>query len=360
VAARDEYQPLLREIQTKNRDRVDRLHTLLEREQASRLEAIEAQRAQAPAAPAEDGEVDPVAQEVERFALAEQLRLRAADQMDQVTIALAAEHTGADWARVAETAGLAVESLDALRSLFFSIVEHVRALAEDQLDLTDRTREAIALAATEQDGDEDERGPETRARGDALAGEQQALGGRGGALADVLIGQAEAIAEGGAAPAQPGVDPSAGSEAAEDPAARMRRAAEHVAAAQLAMGDAETTLRATSGPLLPAEEAQTLALESLREALELLSPSPPPEQGDSSEQQQEQQPSPQDSESEQSESPDSGRDAEAEASDDSEAQPQDGDPSQLLQGVRDREAERRRARERDRERLRSQPVEKDW
>ena len=117
------------------------------------------------------------------------------------------------WPRVSEAATRATKHLDAIRTLFFSIAEHVQKLAQDQIDVRDRTQDVIALSVTEsppsgesvtpesseeaadaaestgvsdaESKSESElapepRGPETLIRSQALAGEQQKLEARGG------------------------------------------------------------------------------------------------------------------------------------------------------------------------------------
>jgi hypothetical protein len=138
------------------------------------------------------------------------------------------------------------------------------------------------------------------------------------------------------------------------------------------MQEAVETFADDRKPLPPAAEAQGVARDELRKALEILSPPPPesppeppkqdPESG------QDEAPSESDqSEKEQAgdaeqEQPEAGGDEGASASEDQlEQSPESQDPAQLMQGVRDREAERRQSNERKaREQRRSAPVEKDW
>ena len=137
---------------------------------------------------------------------------------------------------------------------------------------------------------------------------------------------------------------------------RIRKAAEHIALAQLAMVDASESLEAETEPLAPAQDAQTLAVDELNAALALLSPPPPPpEQGD---QEQDESQSEDDSQEdgEEEEQGDGGAEASPE---DAEEESMD-DLSQLLQGVRDRDAERRREQDREEQRRRTEPVGKDW
>ncbi|MAG30829.1 MAG: hypothetical protein CL908_08070 [Deltaproteobacteria bacterium] len=352
--SRGEYAERLSSLQTQNLERVGRLDVLLDREQAKRLAELAAEAQQeAGAAPAPDPSADPAEVERQRFELADQLLGLAAAAMVEVQDGLGSngDRGLADWPRVQEAAGRASERLDAIRSVFFTIAEHVRKLAVDQTDLGDRTRDAIALAVAEDPSSASARGPETRARASRLAADQRALEGRGGSLADALFVRAEELARQPQAEAE-----AAAGGATEGEDARMRRAAEHVAAAQLSMGDAGETLEDEAAALAPAGEAQALAVEELMKALALLSP-PPPESQEGEDSQQEQQQGGDESESggesQQAEQQAAAAEAEAESE-------EMGDASQLLQGVRDREAERRRERDRREQRRRSQPVEKDW
>jgi hypothetical protein len=362
----------LAELQSKNSMRGLRLADLLERERSDRIARLEAE-SEPDEAPSDGASPDLVELEGRRFDLANQLLTLALDAMQEATDSL--DDTGGldapDWAAVSEAAKRAEGHLDAIRTLFFSIAEHVKKLAIDQLEVRDRTRDVTALSVTEtppaldaespeatntmdaEDGSDLElRGPETLTRTRQLFGDQQELEARGGEIADALFVQAEEMGQQSAENATP----EAGAE--RD---RIRRAAEHVASAQLAMQDASESLEAESAPLAPVQDAQTLAIDELNQALQLLSP-PPPEDSKSEQ-----------DESEQGE--DSGQD-ESESDDESGgggdqgaspgAEPQDAgkesmdDPSQLLQGVRDRDAERRRERDRNNQRRRSEPVDKDW
>ncbi|MEZ4331697.1 MAG: VWA domain-containing protein [Myxococcota bacterium] len=378
-------------LQEKNRARATRLEALLGRERAR----AQAARAAADSAGAETGqtsapptgEADANDALAQRFDRATSLLAEAEAAMDDTRTGLAARSGSGepDWARVAPPATRAAERLDALRQLFFSLVEQLERLARDQVDLGDRTREALALDVAE--GVES-----TRVRADALATEQGALETQAGAIADALLARATAAAsdEGSTPGAQGGsatVSPSAGPDADT-----LRRAAELVATAQLSMRAAASDLDDEARPLEGVPPVQEDASASLREALALLSPPPSESEPDASEQdsgagrdessdsaQQGEDPGASD-QGEQGDRPDdgaseadardggsdeqggaAGADAAAQAGEDRRGLPGARDPAQLLQGVRDREAERRETAERRaREQRRSAPVEKDW
>ncbi len=387
--ARDEFAVVA--LQEKNLARALRLEGLLEGEERKRLAELEGAEQGAAPAQGEEGVATPVERERQRFDLARQRLALGSGAMMEVTDALSLGEGGsaADWPVANEAAQRASLHLDAIRTLFFSIAEHIRQLALDQVEVRDRTQDAIALSASEspslapspspspsmtedqraaQDGSQGEekqegqaaqraeqaaatRGPETLARTSELAENQDELEVRATAISDALFVQAEGLAE---APTDE-AGPEAGAEGV-----RIRKAAEFVASAGLSMGDAFETLNGEAAPLPPAQEAQSLAISDLQKALELLSPPPPPPEDQPSEDQQ----SEEDEESEQGDSPqdDEGEGEGGESGADPEERPEQGmdDPSQLLQGVRDREAARRRDRDREEQRRRSVPVEKDW
>lgn len=397
-ALRDDALPALAALQAKNRARATRLETLLERERAQAESALaaaadagEGSAAPTPTPPAAAMAGDPEAARAalaQRFERADALLAEAAEAMDGVRAGLArrVDAQGPDWPAVGTVASRAADRLDALRLLFLSLVEQLERLAREQVDLGDRTRETVALAAAE-DGapaDATTRSEATQKRATALAAEQGGLEARAGSIADALLAQAEAAAQGSA--------PQAPSGSGSD-ADTLRRAADLVATAQLSMRDAGATLEDATRALAGAPPDQESASDSLREALALLAP-PPSEpssdssksdssrdqdeqsesgeqQGDASRQQDESgsdgsageegAPSQPDAAEQAGPLDESGADAAAQASEDRSAPPGARDPAQLLQGVRDREAERREANEqRARERRRSAPVEKDW
>ncbi len=370
LALRGARAPDLAALQARNRVRATRLESLLASERETQLAALASPD---PAVPAEEGAApppppDPAKREAleQRFVRAQDLLAQAAAAMEEAEAAFGtgAARQSADWPRIDESATLAAERLAAIQNLFLSLVEQLQRLEREQVDLADRTGNAIALAAT--DTPPGQRGPETRGRIEAVDSEQQELETRAGAIADALVAGSEAApakAEGeGGDPATPDRD-------------TLRRAADHVATAQLAMQEAVETFADERKPLPPAAQAQGVAREELRKALEILSPPPPetppeppkqdpesgedeaPSESDQSEQAQQEQAG--DTEQEQ---PEAGGDEGASASEDQlERSPESQDPAQLLQGVRDREAERRQSNERKaREQRRSAPVEKDW
>ena len=327
-------------LQSKNLERAARLGTLLGRERENTLAAAAQAAAQAGAPGSNEGAEESAANEKARFDAADALLAAAEGEMEAAGLGFAAN--ALDWGGSGAHAATARDHLEQLRMLFLSLIEHLQALAREQVDLADETNQTAALSAPEAD-------PQATAdRAAALGVEQGGLETRAGAIADVLLEQSEATAPEGADPQQ-----------AEDAQARTRQAAEHVASAQLAMREAKAGLEAEAPSFGTVVPAQTVAIEELMKALELLAPPPPPEdpQGDDQNEQEESD-SEGGEEREQPEGGDEGQGSRENGAAEAEAGPED--PGQLLQGVRDREAERRLDREREAERRRSQPVDRDW
>ena len=380
AARRDAAAMPLAAEQRRNCERAVRLEALLAAERESALQTLAAGEADAADPSADPARIEALEQ---RFARAGELLREAAAAMEEADAgfggARAAGGTGRDragrpdWSQIAPAAARATAALDALRMLFSTLVEQLQRLEREQTDVADRTGDAIALAAAE--AATPARGPGTRARVEALDGEQRKLEARAGTIADALVvesdraaaAEQDEVAAGGAVPAAAGGAPDSKT---------LRRAADHVATAQLAMQEASGIFADVRVPLEPASAAQAAARDALRRALELLQP-PPPESPEN--------PPPDASREDGGSDGDAGggedqpqdegaggpppapeseiaEDESAGASEDPGAKPAEGlDPAQLLQGVRDREAERREANERkSRERRRSAPVEKDW
>ena len=244
----------------------------------------------------------------ERHALAEALRGQALDALESASRALVSgEAAGVP-------AGLALERLEELRRLFFSIVEHLQELLAEQTDTHDQT----ATLQVE---------PDT-APPLGLIGERQVAHARTGeALGEALAAQTDAArGEGSEEAAQSMADATREVRAGS---ARMRGAAATVSAA----AEAAQTM---SPYLEPALDDQVGAIGHIESAIRLLRP-PSQEDGDSGEGQQQQ---------------------EAAAEPEPTEQMSRRQALQRLQAVRDREAERQRRRQRDS--APPEPVERDW
>ena len=211
-------------------------------------------------------------------------------------------------------ARLALERLETLRRLFFSIVEHLQELLAEQTDTHDQT----ATLQVE---------PATAPPLGFVAERQSAHARTGAALGEALAAQTDAArgdenAEAAENIAQATQEVRAGT-------GRMRGAAATVSAAAEAA-------QSMSPHLEPALADQVAAIGHIENAIRLLRP-PSPEDGDSGEEEHQQ---------------------EAQAQPEPSEQMSRRQALQRLQAVRDREAERQRRRQR--EPAPPEPVEKDW
>lgn len=312
-AALPEFLPALHAATQKNLKRAERLGGMLNDEA----------RALASTAPGADGEEEPDAEALEtqrqRLEAAESLLGIVKGEMRDALESLGGEDTAtakADFAAAAEHTRRAVQYLESLRRLFFSIVERIREIAEDELEIADATQDAAALAS-----DTDP----VQAHG-PLIPRQRSLSARTEAMAFALEEQSRQL-------------PSPEADTAQDTSERLRLAAEHLLFAQDSMDAVVTSLEAQPPGFDQARDDQDSALTDLAKALEQLVP--PEQRHDPDEQNQD-------------------------GSGDGQSQPEEGgrgeqemDPAQLLQSVRDREAQRREERE-HRGESGYETVEKDW
>jgi hypothetical protein len=245
--------------------------------------------------------------------------------------AAAAETSPAiDWQPARTAVHTAVEKIEDLRRLFFSVIEHLQELARRQIELGDSTEEVAALAAAAPDKDyADRAGP--------LGARQQTLSHTAGPIADALREQSQ----------QP-LPPEAQGQVPEDFPQRLAQAADQVDIARSQMDAAEQGLSVNPPAFPKVREQQNAALAALAEALRLLQPPQQQEQQQQQDEQQQQQDQQEQDQQQQQQG----------------AQQQQGgqeaaDPAQLLQGIRDREAKRRADKEKA-ERQKYDPVERDW
>jgi hypothetical protein len=317
-AARSEYLPALRELQSHNLARAERLGEKLEAA-ASAPPAL----APGPDGSPPDAEAQQIAQQ--RLDLAGQLLTLALARMDDVKRALGAGGA-AQWSTALEGSRAAVGHLETMRRLFFTIVEELRELTQQQLDLADATQDAAALADPASD--------DHLARVGPLAPRQMELAGQAGIIANALAEQSDQA--GGV------VDEEADS---AETSRRLRQAGEHVLLAQIEMEGAAAWLGEDPPQLEPTPARQSAAIGELEQALALLVPPEQREQQDDSDS------------SESSDPSESGEGKDPQSEPESPSEP--ADPAQLLQAVRDREAQRQHERE-QRGTAGHDTVEKDW
>lgn len=322
---------------TRNLDRMRRLQGLFDDE----LQTLDAQAAQAAQAgqgatpggmPGQDAmSPEQIEAAKQQYQQAQALRQQAQDALDRLAGAVqdAGSGTAAQAGEVQEAAAQAMEHIEALRRLFFSIIEHLKELHEAQTETHDRTASGTGL------------------EGEALAGHlgplvdaQRGHAELGGALAQALAEQADAAAQ--APAAQPGQGGHGGDP--QEAAQRLAQAAQEVQEANAQMGsaagmmskDAENATQ-MSIDMSPTLDAQQAAMEHLAEAIRLLQPPQQQQQDQQDQQQQDQQQQQQDQQQEVSRQ----------------------QAQRRLQEIRDREAERQRQKDRQK-RFTPEPVEKDW
>jgi len=322
-----EYAQVLGLLQHKNIERSDRLGGLLG---AKRQELLSTHEQEDAAGGSDESGREAREKELEQLDLADGLLALIDSAMASATESLAA--LGASGSALEESrahVASAQRGLEALRRLFFSVVEHIQDAAQQQIELSDRTDESSAL---EGDRQADALGP--------LSTRQAELAERSEQIADALHQQSFAD------PSELlGPEAAADEAAAQDATRRLTEASELVLLASEAMKVAGEELAFEAPGFESIRAQQITAVEKLVEALAVLQP--PQEQQDPGQQdqqqeqeEQQQQPQPQPDEQQPEEQP-------------------TGDPSQLLQSVRDREAERHRRRSEQTQRSNDQ-VDKDW
>ena len=275
----------------------------------------------------------------ERREQAEALRVRALTGLSTLAGHLAAVAEGGPPPEAARAAADdALQAIDALRRLYFSVVEHLQALRQEQADTHDQTATVQFEASTDASAAVVSQLAPVAER----QGQHQQLG---DALATALAQQADAARETAAAAAAvpPGGEAS-DSDAAErfaTAAAELRQATGRMASAQAVLAEAAARAGAMSPELEPALDDQQAALDHLDAALLALAP---PDGGQHQQNQ--------------GRGGDDGNDdavpPQADAASEAMSQRQ---ARRRLQAIRDREAERQRRRAGASER---DPVEKDW
>jgi hypothetical protein len=319
-----ELLPTLTDLQKRNLARGPRLASMLEEARAALARSSGAGHAGGNGKGGDDKQER--AARAQRLEIASTLRDKAFDAMKGAAKALGASDANAATSKVDE----ATRHLEALRRLFFTVVERLREALRQQVELDDDTQKVAALE-------------EAKKRPAALA----PLGERQGALRKHVVGIAVALQ------AQAAQDPSAVAGRKPDPkskaeAARrsetLKRAGALVGEGAKSMGTAHDGMRAAPPDLDAVRKAQDDATGKLAKALALLQPPPrtkrKPKGGKGQEK------------------PKPGKRKKEEGKKGDEKQPE-ADPARLLQAVRDREARRQREKSR-RKHGGYTPVEKDW
>ena len=227
----------------------------------------------------------------------------------------------------------AVEHLQGLRRLFYSIVEHLRETAERQAELNDETE---ATRTLNQDQPASERlGP--------FVSRQRDLANISGEIANALHAQAQQEPP-------PAADPNSNTplqQQAHDAQAMTRQfeqAAELVDQASEKMQTVIENMDVEEPGFEEIRKDQDEAFNKLIEALALLQPPQQQQQPDQQQEQQQQQ----------------GEDEQEQEQEDQQNEQQNVDPRRLLQAVRDREAQRRREKAKQQQPAGYSAVDKDW
>ena len=304
-----------------NAERLERLANLLAKESGKMNQAAMQQNGQQ-GAPNEEQ----LQQIQQKFEYAEQLRsdaLKAIQRM-QSKVAKPAE-TGVDenvvpsnieqavWGDLTGDAEIAQKSLEQLRILFFTIVEHIQELLKQQTSTLDQTTD---IASSTTDELEIKLPPVIdRQRIHEITSDQ---------LAEALTEMAkQAQQQAGQMPQQNGQ---------QNPATLYAQAASELQVASTSMRQAQTDLQNEKHLFTEAIEQQNIAIEHIQKALEILQP---PQQQNQQQQQQQQQ---QEQKKEQKMSKEQA--------------------DKKIQQIRTRDQERRKSKERDGSGMPT--VEKDW
>lgn len=331
---------LVRDGAAKNLDRLTRLEGLFDDELALLdQQAQQAQQAGQGAGQAQPGaapgqpDADKLEAAREQYRRAKELRQSATDALTRMQAAVDATAAGrAKPAAALAAAEEAMTHIEELRRLFYSIIEHLKELLQNQTTTHDGASSA-GVASSDQ----------LLTLLGPLIDAQQGHAAMGQALAEALAAQADAAAAAGQQ-----ADPATGAQPDPEAAQRLAEATEETRQATADMSTAARLIdeagkqAATMSPdLAPILEAQQSAMEHLENAIRLLQPPQQDQQPDQQEQQEQQQDQQQQQQQQQ----------------DQEVSQQQA--QRRLQGVRDREAERMRDKRR-KERFTPEPVEKDW
>ncbi len=362
---KSEYAASAAELQRTNTARGAHVDRELKEEQAAAEAAVAAKAAEQQQAQAQQGQGQPPAeapaqgpdpeQEKQRLELAATYLTAARGALDEASSkldalsqeasskgdALPAESWQPSQAAVKE----AIERIEDLRRLFFSVIDHLKELAQRQLELGDQTEETSAMASAAPDKDWSEKaGP--------LGARQQTLSNNAQPIADALREQAK----------QP-IPPEAKGKVPEDLPQRLGEAATHVDTARSSMDSAVQSLGINPPGFADTRSAQTTALQELAAAIQLLTPPEQQKQDQDKQDQQKQDQKNQDQKKDEQKKEDQQQQQGGQQQPGGQKAKQEDkektDPAQLLQGIRDREAERRASKDKA-EKQSYEPVEKDW
>lgn len=352
-----EYLPLTAEMQDKNLKRVPRIGNMIstqlfelidKKEQAQQASQTPGQapipgQPSVPQPGAEQASLEQLESEEKRLKEADQLQLQLQSEFREARDKLQEAATGSfgdeavAMAQARTSVVKAKETVETLRRLFFSIIDHLKETARKQMELSDETNDVVTLADTNSaDVTASKMGP--------LSSVQQSLGVTSGAIADALLKQADSMEQNPPAQQQQGQgqDPQEKIQNYRDAASLVTEAQSDMNKAVDAMASESESITNETAYHKIASKQQT-ATERLVEAIKLLEP--PQEKQDQDQDQEQQEQDQQEQEQ--------GEPEEAQESQER------GDYDEMLQGVRDREKKRRDEKEEKRQHG-YEPVEKDW
>ena len=237
----------------------------------------------------------------------------------------------AAWTELSGDAEIAQKSLENLRILFFTIIEHVQELLKQQSETLDKTTDVASAPAEE-----------LEMRLYPVIDRQRTHELTSDKLAEILTKQAEEIRNQAAqgAQAQGGQDPG-------EIAQRYTQAASELQVASTAMRQAQSDLQNDQHLFTEAIEQQNQAVEHIRKALEYLQP---PQQQQQQQQQQDQQNQDQQQQQQEQQKQDQQKQDQQKMSKEQ--------MEKKIQQVRSREQDRRKAKEKSGAGMPT--VEKDW
>lgn len=267
LISRAQQREVLAPALSENVERLERLAFLLAREASQAAEkASQGVQGQAPS----EEEKQKVQQ---MFEYAETLRQNAQNAMGRMAQQVAASPEegvdetvmpttpeAAEWSALSGDVEIAQKSLEELRILFFSVIEHIQELLRQQSTTLDDTTDASTLLEEEQT----QKIPVIldRQRMHELTSDK---------IAEVLTQQAESIRNQGAQGAQSGVDPN-------EMAQRYTQAASELQVASTAMRQVQADLQTDERHFDDALEQQAQAVAHIQKALEYLQPPQPQQQ----------------------------------------------------------------------------------
>ncbi len=291
LLSRAQQREYLRPLLSSNIERLERLATLLAKEAAKANEQMMKQGGAQGQAGAQGGPSEEQMQQMQQlFEHAENLRntarealVRMSAKAGQTPEAVVDEQGNpvevdetvvptdiqeAVWSDLSGDALVAEQSLEELRILFFTVIEHVQELLKQQMSTMDQTTD-VSTASEEEKG----------LKVPAVVDRQRVHEVTSDKLAEVLTKQAEEIQnQGGQQGMQQGVDPA-------EIAQRYRQAASELQVASTDMRQVQKDLQAEPLLFTEALEGQKSASEHIAKALEYLQP---PQQQQQQQQQQDQ------------------------------------------------------------------------